>query len=70
MLDDLLTPPDLARKLGVAKQTLAVWRLKGTGPAFYRAGSRILYRAADVESWLTARRRVNTCAPASPTPTE
>lgn len=60
MLDDLLTADGLATRLGLSRQSLAVWRLNGSGPPFYKAGSRVLYRVADVEEWLKARRHKST----------
>lgn len=63
MLDDLLTAENLAARLGLSRQSLAVWRLNGSGPPFYKAGSRVLYRVCDVEEWLKARRRTSTSTP-------
>jgi len=65
MLDDLLTADALAARLGLSRQSLAVWRLNGSGPPFYKAGSRVLYRTADVEAWLESRRRTSTSARAN-----
>ena len=50
-------PPDAPemRILG-AVQTLARWRCECKGPNFHRAGSRILYRGADVLAYLEANR--------------
>ena len=37
-------------------RTLQRWRVTGDGPAFVRAGKRrVLYRVADIESWLRNR---------------
>lgn len=48
----LRTPEDAARYLDIKPHTLAVWRWKGTGPAFIRVGRRIRYRQADLDAWL------------------
>lgn len=57
---DLVSPTDLARELGVSAQTLAIWRLKGTGPKFCKLGSRIGYRRSAVDAWLDERTRGST----------
>jgi hypothetical protein len=52
---DLLTPDETARRLKVAKQTLARWRVEGKGPKFVRLngqGGRIAYRPSDVATWV------------------
>jgi predicted DNA-binding transcriptional regulator AlpA len=42
---------------GVAASTLQRWRYLGTGPAFVRISGRlVVYREADLDSWLLARR--------------
>jgi hypothetical protein len=33
------------------RDMLAQWRHKGTGPAFYRLGRKIVYRGADLNAW-------------------
>lgn len=38
------------------REKLAQWRHKGTGPAFYRLGRKIVYRGADLNSWADAQR--------------
>ena len=43
------------RVLG-AVQTLARWRHEGKGPSYTKSGSRVIYRGADVLTWLEARR--------------
>lgn len=52
----LLTTREAARRLGLAAGTLQNWRVKGRGPAFVRAGRRILYQAEDLRRWAAARR--------------
>jgi hypothetical protein len=45
--------------LGRRPQTLRRWRLEGRGPRYIRIGNgpaaRVLYRWADVETWMAAR---------------
>ncbi len=56
-----LRPPAAAEYLGLSASTLAKMRLRGDGPIFYKAGSRVVvYDLADLESWLTARKRSST----------
>lgn len=57
---EFLTVRDLSEFIDKASQTLANWRLAGTGPAFSVVGNRILYARADVLSWLLARRATST----------
>ncbi|MEM6355208.1 MAG: MerR family transcriptional regulator [Pseudomonadota bacterium] len=38
------------------RQTRTKWRHENRGPAFVKSGSRVLYRGADVLTWLEARR--------------
>jgi hypothetical protein len=52
----LLPPPAAARRLNVAVQTLARWRMEQKGPPFYLVGGRVAYRWADIEAWLAERR--------------
>jgi hypothetical protein len=55
-VDGILTPERLAERYeGITEKTLADWRYKGTGPAFFRAGKRVYYRLADVLTWEAGR---------------
>lgn len=38
------------------REKLAQWRHKGTGPAYYRLGRKIIYRGADLNAWANAQR--------------
>lgn len=54
---DLLTIDQVARRLGVQKQTLAQWRYLGRGPAFIKLGPKsVRYAGTDVDAWLDAQR--------------
>jgi excisionase family DNA binding protein len=50
--DRWLTPGDVARMLGVTKNTVNNWRRKGKGPAYTLLGEMYRYRIEDVESWV------------------
>lgn len=56
MADQLLSPEQLATETGVSVLTLKAWRYRGEGPAFIKAGRRVLYRRSDVDRWLDAHR--------------
>ena len=56
-----LTPDELASRYRIPKPTAAKWRWNGSGPAFVKLGSRVLYREADVEAWIAANLRTSTC---------
>ena len=45
-----------ARYLGVAYQTLNLWRVEGRGPAYLWLGHLVRYRQNDLDAWLESRR--------------
>jgi transposase-like protein len=49
--EQVLTPVDLARRLGVHPQTVHNWRLTGRGPDFFKLGKYVFYRVTDVEEF-------------------
>ncbi len=51
-IDEMLTPAETARILGVKRQTLSAWRLYGRGPRFVRVGRLIRYRRETIEKWI------------------
>lgn len=51
---ELLTTAEAADLLRVRVETLAQWRWRGTGPAYLKNGSRVLYRREAIEAWLSA----------------
>lgn len=56
-----LRAPEAADYVGLSASTLAKMRLRGDGPAYSKAGPRIVvYDAADLDAWLAARRRCST----------
>jgi len=51
---DLLSATEAAEYLKVAKQTLAVWRLSGRGPAYMKIGRKIAYSKDTLNAYLAA----------------
>ncbi|PBB08423.1 hypothetical protein CKW39_08640 [Kocuria sp. WRN011] len=60
MTDKLLTPTELAEYLHTTVGNLAQLRFQGRGPAFTKAGRRVLYRESDVQAWLDENTRTQT----------
>ena len=56
-----LRPADAAQKIHVTVGTLANWRWKGVGPAYYAIGGLIRYADDEVEGWLKAGWRPRPC---------
>lgn len=54
----MLTPEQAAARIGVAATTLGIWRSTGRyNLPFVKAGSRVRYRAGDVEKFIERRTR-------------
>lgn len=51
-MDALLTPAEVAERVRRPVATVRFWRATGTGPRSANVGGRVLYKAADVESWI------------------
>lgn len=52
----LLNTAEAARVLGVAEQTLRLWRIRGGGPRFVRVSkSRTFYNPLDLHRWIEER---------------
>lgn len=51
---------EAARYTGLSKSTLDKLRISGGGPTYLQLGRRILYDVADLEAWLTSKRRSST----------
>ena len=59
--DKWLRPPAAGAYLGgLSTSTLAKWRLSGSGPAFSKAGRVVVYNSADLDEYLSSRRRLST----------
>ena len=55
-----LTASEAAKALRLAPSTLAKLRLSGNGPKYCKLGRRVVYRSADLETWLESRIARNT----------
>lgn len=52
-MEPLMSPQQLADAIGVAVQTLSVWRCnKRNGPDWVKVGKRVMYRPEDVRSFI------------------
>jgi len=52
----LLTPEEVAARLSVAVQTLAHWRVRGTGPSYVHLSARcVRYPEPTLEQWVAER---------------
>lgn len=51
-MDNLLTIEEVAARIRRPEATLRYWRHKGEGPKSFKIGSRVMYKAADVDAWL------------------
>ena len=52
---DLLTPRDVAARLGVTVGTLVDWRFKRVGPAYTKIGKLVRYPSDALAAWIAAR---------------
>jgi hypothetical protein len=66
---EFLDQDGAAAFIGLAGSTLATLRVRGGGPPFYKIGNRVRYDRADLDAWLSARRRVSTRESSAPIPT-
>jgi hypothetical protein len=51
----LLTQREAALALRLSERTLERFRVTGFGPPFCKLGRRVLYRADDLDRWITSR---------------
>jgi hypothetical protein len=54
----MLNEADAAARLGNKPQTMAKWRQRNFGPAFFKHGAKVFYRIADLDSWSMSTRIV------------
>lgn len=54
MTPQILTPTELAERLGVSARTLSRWHLLRKGPPRVQVGRLIAYRTDAIENWLRA----------------
>lgn len=59
----LLSPDDVAQRLGLARSTLAKLRLKGGGPPYVKLGAAVRYPEDALTSWVAAQPRRTSTAP-------
>ena len=59
-MGNYLNTEQLAERIHISPMTAAIWRCRGRGPRWIKAGNRVLYDEADVQSWLEANRRQST----------
>ena len=52
MKSDLVTTSEAAGYLGMKRNTLEIWRVKGNGPKFLKLGRLVKYRLQDLERFL------------------
>jgi len=53
----LIDTEELARRLGITKYGLRVWRREGKGPPFIKLSERVVrYEEADVEAWIAEQK--------------
>jgi excisionase family DNA binding protein len=51
-----LTPRQAARYMGISEAALRLWRSRGEGPRYFRAGDKLVrYRRADLDMWIESR---------------
>lgn len=56
----LLNADQASEYLGIPKATLAKLRWSGTGCRFLKIGTKVYYRASDLDEWLAAHERTST----------
>ncbi len=54
MNTDFMTTAQAADFLGLKKNTLEIWRFRGTGPKFVKLGRSVRYRLSDLEAFIDA----------------
>ncbi|MDB5725791.1 MAG: hypothetical protein JWQ16_2545 [Novosphingobium sp.] len=59
-MGDLVDTVEAAKRLGLSASTLNKMRCTGGGPRYSKIASRIKYRVADLEAWVSASARENT----------
>lgn len=60
MNKDLLSTESAADYIGVKKNTLEVWRVRGCGPVYKKIGGAVRYRISDLEAFLESCSRKST----------
>ncbi len=51
-----LSEREAARYVGVSPSVFRLWRAEGSGPVYFRAGSKLIrYRRVDLDTWIESR---------------
>lgn len=58
---ELLTPAQVATRLGVTENALAIWRYYRRGPSFVKFGRAVRYDAEEIQRFMAASTQV--CQP-------
>lgn len=64
-MHDYMIASEAARYLRLSSSTLAKFRVAGGGPAYVKAGRKVLYRRGDLDDWMTSNARASTSDGAS-----
>jgi predicted DNA-binding transcriptional regulator AlpA len=59
--EKLLKSEQAADQLQISPKTLARWRWSGDGPKFVKIGKCVRYRQAEIDRFIEAGQRQNTC---------
>lgn len=60
-IEDRYVDEDFAAEFyGLKPQTMAAWRLRGTGPAFHKIGRLVRYKMSELARYAESRRCENT----------
>ncbi|MGE5548237.1 MAG: helix-turn-helix transcriptional regulator [Solirubrobacterales bacterium] len=55
-----LSPKQAAERLRLSEKTLERWRSQGSGPRYLKFGTRVRYRADDLDAWAEKHARFST----------
>lgn len=50
-MDAVFTSDQLAERYQMSPEAIRLWRYRGKGPKFFRAGKKVFYREAAVIAW-------------------
>mgnify|MGYP001252995586 FL=1 len=59
-LPPVLTADDVAKLLGIAKETLNVWRVRGNGPEYIKVGRLVRYKRDAILDYVEGRVKKHT----------
>ena len=54
---EYLDTPSAASTIGVSKQSMALWRSKGTGPSYTKVGGTVRYSRTALRQWMKENER-------------